>query len=173
MTKKWTFDFLNPIFTSLQHKNSSNSTEKNRTIRGLPVATLKMKNLTLPKLFLAVIRPLNVLKTCFTYFNHQSKTNATFVFNINILFWGYLISLFFFGCQVGIHPLNSEYRSTPQPPQLYGNLFRMQGRKSPPHILSPTSSDTFLVSENGVKANLDVTEMVFCCKVHLSGLNSA
>ena len=80
----------------------------------------------------------------------------------------YLISLFvFLWMQSG--DSSAEFwissHTTPLPPQLYGNLFRMQGRKSPPHILSPTSSDTFLVSQNGVKASLDVTEMVFCCIV--------
>ena len=82
----------------------------------------------------------------------------------------YLISLFVFlwmqsGDSSAEFWISSHTTPLPVPPQLYGNLFRMQGRKSPPHILSPTSSDTFLVSENGVKANLDVTEMVFCCIV--------
>ena len=45
-----------------------------------------MKDLTLSKLFLAFIRPLNVNKTLFTYFEQQIKTKATNVFNINIIF---------------------------------------------------------------------------------------
>ena len=82
----------------------------------------------------------------------------------------YLISLFVFlwmqsGDSSAEFWISSHTTPLPVPPQLYGNLFRMQGRKSPPHILSPTSSDTFLVSQNGVKASLDVTEMVFCCIV--------
>jgi hypothetical protein len=43
-----------------------------------------MKNLTLSKLFLDFIRPLNVLKTLFIFFNHDIKTKATFFFNIDI-----------------------------------------------------------------------------------------
>ena len=46
-----------------------------------------MKNLTLSKLFLDFIRPLKVLKTLFTYFNHQIKTKATIILNINILYF--------------------------------------------------------------------------------------
>ena len=80
----------------------------------------------------------------------------------------YLISLFVYlwmqsGDSSAEFWISSHTTPLPVPPQLYGNLFRMQGRKSPPHILSPTSSDTFLMSQNGVKASLDVTEMVFCC----------
>ena len=50
-----------------------------------------MKNLTLFKLFLVFFRPLNLIKTLFTYFEQQIKTKATIVFNTNNL---YFLSIF-------------------------------------------------------------------------------